>query len=47
MVVLNGDPLTVDDGALKTLYAETTIVDGRVAYERSLGDDPARLLAGL
>ena len=47
LVVCNGDPLTVDDGALKTLYAETTIVDGRVAYERSLGDDPARLLAGL
>jgi predicted amidohydrolase YtcJ len=47
LVVLNADPLTVPDDALKDLYAETTIVGGKVVYERPAGADPAAALRGL
>lgn len=47
MVVLNADPLTVEDDALRSLYAETTIVGGKIVYERPAGTDPAAALVGL
>jgi len=35
LVVLSADPLTCDESALKDIVAETTIVGGRVVFERA------------
>jgi predicted amidohydrolase YtcJ len=47
LAVLDADPLTVPEDALRTIAAEMTVVGGRIVYERAPGEEPAQALAGL
>ncbi len=47
LAILDHDPLTCADDALRLIAADLTMVDGRVVYEKPPGTDPAAGLAGL
>ena len=47
LVVLDADPLTCEEDAIRSIAAEMTIVGGKVVYERQPGENPAAGLAGL
>ena len=39
--VLSDDPLTCPEDAIKEIVAETTVVGGKVVYERGAADKPS------
>ncbi|MGQ0653551.1 MAG: amidohydrolase [Betaproteobacteria bacterium] len=47
LAVLDADPLTCEEDALRTIAADLTMVGGRVVYERGEGENPAAGLAHL
>jgi predicted amidohydrolase YtcJ len=47
LAVLDADPLTCNEDALRTIAADLTLVGGRIVYERQPGENPAQELAGL
>jgi len=47
LAIVDADPLTCEEDALRTIAADLTMVGGRVVYERREGENPAAGLAGL
>jgi predicted amidohydrolase YtcJ len=47
LAVVDADPLTCEEDALRTIAADLTMVGGKVVYEKGAGENPAADLAGL